>query len=244
MAVTIDGTSGITTPADTVSGNLTFTGTGNRITGDFSNATQVNRVAFQTSTTNGNTTLTVIPNGTAAQTAINLFDNSDPTNAQTLGIISNSTEKSVRSGVTGTGTYLPLTFYTNGSEAARIDTSQRLLVTAASGLGYGTGSGGTVTQATSKSTAVTLNKPTGQITMNAAALAATTTVTFTLNNSLLTTSDNIVFNLVSGTGTPSSYQVWAQMSAGAAFVNVRNISAGSLSEGIIIQYSIIKGATA
>ena len=56
-----------------------------------------------------------------------------------------------------------------------------------SSLGYGAGAGGTVTQATSKSTAVTLNKPTGKITMNNAALAANTTVQFNLNNNLIAT---------------------------------------------------------
>ena len=59
------------------------------------------------------------------------------------------------------------------------------LTGASSTLGYGTDAGGTVTQATSKSTAVTLNKPCGQITMNNAALAANTSVAFLFNNSLL-----------------------------------------------------------
>jgi hypothetical protein len=108
------------------SGNLTFTGTGNRITGDFSNATQANRVAFQTSTTNGNTTLNSLPNGTGIQTALNFFDNSDPTNAGTLNLVSNTTEKSIRAAITGTGTYLPMTFYTNGAEKMRLDTSGNL----------------------------------------------------------------------------------------------------------------------
>ena len=106
-----------------LSNNLTFTGTGNRITGDFSNATQANRVAFQTSTVNGVSTITVLPNGTAIQSTINLFDNSDPTNAGTLNLFSNTTEKSIRATITGTGTYLPLTMYTGGSERLRIDTS-------------------------------------------------------------------------------------------------------------------------
>jgi hypothetical protein len=51
---------------------------------------------------------------------------------------------------------------------------------ATQGIGYATGAGGTVTQATSKSTAVTLNTVTGAITMNNAALAAATIVSFTL----------------------------------------------------------------
>ena len=60
MAIILDGTSG-----EQLAGNLTFTGTAARITGDFSNATAANRVMFQTSTTNANTALVSIPSGTA-----------------------------------------------------------------------------------------------------------------------------------------------------------------------------------
>lgn len=61
-------------------------------------------------------------------------------------------------------------------------------------LGYGAGAGGTVTQSTSKSTAVTLNKPTGRIVMNAAELAAGASVEFGLNNSTLSPADGLVVN--------------------------------------------------
>ncbi|NBS24587.1 MAG: hypothetical protein EBS78_11605 [Altererythrobacter sp.] len=44
------------------------------------------------------------------------------------------------------------------------------------GIGYGTGAGGTVTQATSKSTGVTLDKVCGEITMNNATLNRETAV--------------------------------------------------------------------
>ena len=110
------------------SANLNFTGTGNRITGDMTTGTFANRVAFQTSTANSATSITAIPSGTGTQSSINLFDNSDPTNAGTLNLLSNATEKSVRAQISGTGTYLPLTFYTSGSERVRIDTSGNLLV--------------------------------------------------------------------------------------------------------------------
>ena len=104
-------------------GNLTFTGTGNRITGDFSNATLANRVAFQTSTTNSNTGLGVIPNGTGNSTGVRFFNNSDTTNSAALFVGSGATDAYIQSVITGTGTYLPMTFYTGGSERARIDTS-------------------------------------------------------------------------------------------------------------------------
>ena len=109
--------------------------------------------------------------------------------------------------------------------------------------GYITGEGGTVTQATSKATAVTLNKKCGQITMNAASLAADTTVTFTLTNSTIAATDLLVLNHVSG-GTAGAYLLNAQAAAGSASINVRNVTAGSLSEAIVISFAVIKAVTA
>lgn len=66
------------------------------------------------------------------------------------------------------------------------------------GVGYGTGAGGAIVQATSKSTGVTLNKATGQITLNAAALAAGTVASFVLTNSAIAAGDILVLNHISG----------------------------------------------
>jgi hypothetical protein len=109
----------------TTSGNLTFTGTGNRITGDFSNATLSSRVSFQTSTTNGNIGIFVLPNGTGTVSNHAYSNNSDPTNASifNVGVRNSGTEAGLNSNITGTGTYLPMTFLTGGSERLRIDTS-------------------------------------------------------------------------------------------------------------------------
>ena len=109
--------------------------------------------------------------------------------------------------------------------------------------GYITGEGGTVTQATSKATAVTLSKKCGQITMHNASLAADTTVSFTLTNTTIAATDLLVLNHVSG-GTAGSYLLNAQAAAGSASINVRNITAGSLSEAIVIGFAVIKAVTA
>ena len=108
--------------------------------------------------------------------------------------------------------------------------------------GYVTGDGGTVTQATSKSTGVTLSKKCGQITLHDAALAADTTVSFTLTNTTIAATDLLVLNHVSG-GTAGSYLLNAQCAAGSASINVRNITAGSLSEAIVIGFALVKGVT-
>jgi hypothetical protein len=108
-------------------------------------------------------------------------------------------------------------------------------------LGYTTAGQGTVTQATSKSTAVTLNKSMGRITMNGAALAGNTAVTFTLNNNLISAKDVIVLN-VSGGGTAGAYTTYvSSMTTGSAEVTLRNLTAGSLSEAVIINFATIHG---
>jgi len=109
--------------------------------------------------------------------------------------------------------------------------------------GYINGQGGAVTQATSKSTGVTLNTICGQITMNDAALAADTRVTFRLTNSTITAHDVLVLNHVAG-GSAGSYLLNAQAVAGFADINVRNISTISLSQAIVIRFAVIKAAIA
>jgi hypothetical protein len=104
--------------------------------------------------------------------------------------------------------------------------------------GYINGTG-TVTQATNKATGVTLNSPSGQITLNGDALAADTTVSFTLTNSSITANDILILNHLSA-GTAGSYLLNAQADAGSASINVRNITAGSLSEAIVIGFAVIK----
>ena len=110
-------------------------------------------------------------------------------------------------------------------------------------IGYATGAGGTVTQATSKATGVTLSKSCGAITLNGAALAAAAIVSFTLTNTLIEATDILVMNHISG-GTSGAYGLNAQCAAGSAVISVRNATAGSLSEAIVIQFAHIKAVNA
>lgn len=152
-APAVAGTTQITLPATTggsfivsdasgnvaVGANLTLSGTAARITGDFSNATVANRVALQTSTTNGNTITPFIPNGTGNNAGVLFYNNTDPTNSSRIDFRITATEASYTSTFSGTGSYLPMTFYTGGSERARIDTSGNIQVggaTVANTVGY------------------------------------------------------------------------------------------------------------
>jgi len=113
----------------TDSGNLTFTGTGNRILGDTNNATISNRLFFQASTTNGSTSFGVLPNGTSLVSGYQAYNNSDPTNAAFAQLATSAgTEVRLTSGITGTGTYLPMTFYTGGSNRLQISTSGKVSI--------------------------------------------------------------------------------------------------------------------
>jgi hypothetical protein len=111
-------------------------------------------------------------------------------------------------------------------------------VYASTEIGYTSGAQGTVTQATDKTTAVTLNRSAGQITMNAASLAATTNVTFTLTNNLLSAKDVLLLNVTNGTS--ASYNAFvSSMTAGSATITLRNISASPLAEAVVLNFAII-----
>jgi len=106
--------------------------------------------------------------------------------------------------------------------------------------GYTAAAQGTVTQATSKSTGVTLNKSAGQITMNNAALLGATAVSFTLTNSFISSNDIIILNVGSG-ATAAAYTAYiSSMSAGSAVFTLRNMTAAtSLSEAVVINFAIV-----
>jgi hypothetical protein len=121
------------------------------------------------------------------------------------------------------------------------DTVTAASIYASTELGYTSAAQGTVTQATSKSTGVTLNKSAGRITMNNAALAGNTAVTFTLTNSSISAKDAMIVNVSSG-ATAAAYAVYVSgLNAGSADISLRNMTGGSLSEAVVINYSVVHG---
>jgi hypothetical protein len=110
-------------------------------------------------------------------------------------------------------------------------------------LGYSAAAQGTVTQLTSKSTAVTLNRPMGRITMNNASLATATNATFTLNNTTISANDTVILTISGGQATPGSYNAFANaLDTGSVSITLRNISGGSLSEAVVINFCVLHGA--
>ena len=117
------------------------------------------------------------------------------------------------------------------------------LVTTTTGLGFYTGAGGTVTQATSKSTPFTLEKMCGQITTSNASLSGNTAVSATWTNSKIAATDVVIINHKSG-GTLGSYIFNVACLAGTATLTIRNIEhTGSLSEALVLNFVVIKGVT-
>jgi hypothetical protein len=107
--------------------------------------------------------------------------------------------------------------------------------------GYTTAAQGTVTQLTSKSTAVTLNKSAGRITMNGAALAAGAAVSFTLNNTFISSNDIVILNISGGAvADATAYTAYvSNMGTGTATITLRNLSGTSQSEAVILNFALI-----
>jgi hypothetical protein len=113
-------------------------------------------------------------------------------------------------------------------------------------LGYSAAAQGTVTQLTDKSTAVTLNKSAGRITMNNAALSGNTAASFTLNNSLISANDTIIVCISSVTtgSTAGAYTSYvSNMTTGSASITLRNLSGTSYSEAVVINFAVIHSAS-
>lgn len=105
------------------------------------------------------------------------------------------------------------------------------------------GDGGTVTQATNKSTGVTLSTESGQITMNNAALGDDTTVEFTVTNTKVGAQDVVLAALASG-NTAGAYTLTVDAVAAGSFkLSLRNHSGGSLGEAVVINFVVIGGSS-
>jgi len=102
--------------------NLDFSGTGRRITGDFSNATLANRVLFQSNVVNGATFLGVLANGTSTDSAVSIYNANSTVNNSALTMYANGSDVRITSDKSGTGSYLPIAFHSGGSERFRIAT--------------------------------------------------------------------------------------------------------------------------
>lgn len=114
------------------------------------------------------------------------------------------------------------------------------------GIGYATGAGGAVSQATDRTTGVTLNTASGAITTQATSLAAGAEVSFTVTNSACAVGDVVVASIRSGPTTTGSTQVYVHTVAAGSFgLTLANLHASVADTGAaIINFCIIKAVSA
>lgn len=105
--------------------------------------------------------------------------------------------------------------------------------------GYTTGTGGTVTQGTSRTTGVTLNKACGAITLVSAA-GSTTPATFTVTNSTVSATDVIYVCQKSGT---DLYTLSVSRVASGAFDITFNTKSGTTTEQPVFNFVVLKAVT-
>lgn len=128
---TINSTSGIFANNITVANSLSYdgttlllSGTGKRISGDFSNATATSRVSFQSNVTDGSTIVQSIPNGNGVNSGYYAWNSSDTSNSGVLLVTcSNTGGVSFNSFRTGAANYQPIYFNTGGSTSLTILTN-------------------------------------------------------------------------------------------------------------------------
>jgi len=112
--------------------------------------------------------------------------------------------------------------------------------TGTAGVGYATGAGGAVTQITSRTTGVTLNKTSGAITLFSAAGSATA-ATFTVTNSTVAATDVIILNQKSGT---DLYDLMVTAVAAGSFNITFRTTGGTTTETPVFNFAVIKGVAA
>lgn len=113
----------------TVDDDLAFSGTAKRITGDLTNATLASRVLFQSSTTNGTTSVGAIPNGTGTAASFTAVAGSDPDNAARVSLVGSQTGAVINSTKAGTGTTQAILLQIDGTTVVTIPTTGQITST-------------------------------------------------------------------------------------------------------------------
>ena len=238
-SININGTVGATTTA--AGAFTTVTGSG---TGSFGTGASLGTTPLDVHTLTGTCEVGIYANSNASATAhaqLRLYSGGasggDPiVNWEVFGLtryymgIDNSNADKL---VIGTG-YNP-----GASDMLSIDTSGNVLVVGSGSLGYGTGSGGAVTQGTSRTTGVTLSKSNGAITMFSAA-GSVVAATFTVTNTKVAATDTIILNQQSGT----NLYVFLVTAVAAGSFNITFYTTGGVAtDSPVINFSLTKGVT-
>jgi hypothetical protein len=140
----------------------------------------------------------------------------------------------------GTGSGLVARMQITAAGTLSVLGTSSALVSGSGGLGYGTGSGGAVTQTVSRTTGVTLNKTNGSITLVSAA-GTTAWQSFTVTNSLVAVSDVVRVCQRSGT---DLYQIHVTAVAAGSFRVTFATTGGTTTETPVFSFAVLKAVTA
>lgn len=189
-------------------------------------------------------------NGTNAQ-GFNIYNTfTDASNYERLAVGFASNVAVIGPSAAGTGSNRSMRFQVNGAVPTILfniagtdvwtvsNAGNFVGVTQSRGLGYGTGAGGAVTQITSRATGVTLNTVSGDITLFSAAGSATA-ASFTVTDSAVAATDNIVINQKSGTNV---YETFVTTVGAGSFVVTFFTTGGTAVDAPVFHFSVIKGA--
>ncbi len=131
------------------------------------------------------------------------------------------------------------------SLAGGMSAAGRVVSTGTAGIGYATGAGGTVTQATSRTTGVTINKTCGQITTNSTSLSSGSEASFVVTNSTVSATDTVVACIASGATSADTKVSVVGVAAGSFTIMVANLSGGVAETGsVVINFAVIKAVSA
>lgn len=114
-------------------------------------------------------------------------------------------------------------------------------------IGYSTGAGGAVTQGSSRTTGVTLSKPSGTITTHTASLAAEAAAEFTVTNTVVAIGDTVIVSQQSGSNGGNTDVFVSAVADGSFNIKVaNNNAAGGTAEtgAILINFAVIKAVSA
>jgi len=130
---------------------------------------------------------------------------------------------------------------TDGIQTPSVNaTSGDMSVNGAGAIGYKAGSGGAVTQATSRTTGVTINKANGSITLVSAA-GSTTAASFTVTNSTVAATDTVIVNQKTGS---NLYDIMVTAVADGSFRITQRTTGGSSTEAPVFNFAVIKAVNA